>query len=382
VRLNEIQTVGSHNSYHLEAPPEEHEIRKAIDSRAYQLEYEHLPLPQQFSDQKVRQIELDVFADDQGGKYANPIIRGAAGLGPYDEPAMQEPGIKVLHIQDIDYHSNCVTLIICLEQIKAWSDTHLGHIPITVLIELKDEPVPNDTVPFVTPEPWTPARMQALDAEIRSVFGEEEILTPDDVRGSFPTLEEAILTDGWPTLAEVKDKVLFLMDNSGGYRTDYLQGNPNLEGRVLFTNSEPGQPDAAFVKRNDPLTDTDIPQLVADGYVVRTRADGDTEEARSGDTTKRDAAFASGGHWVSTDYPVPGMAERFGTDYEASLPSGTVARCNPVNAPPECVDAELEDIIEVVDPEEPTEPTVPLSPGVAPTAPPAAPVSVNPRFTG
>ena len=42
--------------------------------------------------------------------------------------------------------------------------------------------------------------LDALDAEIRSVFEPEELLVPDDVRGEHDSLEEAILTDGWPTL--------------------------------------------------------------------------------------------------------------------------------------------------------------------------------------
>ena len=60
------------------------------------------------------------------------------------------------------------------------------------------------------------------------------------------------------------------------------------------------------MKLNDPIGDFDAIQADgAAGYVVRTRADADTVEARSGDTTPRDAALASGAQWVSTDYPVP-----------------------------------------------------------------------------
>jgi hypothetical protein len=63
-------------------------------------------------------------------------------------------------------------------------------------------------------------------------------------------------------------------------------------------------------------------------------------QARSGDTTQRDAALASGAQWVSTDYPVPGSSPF--SDYFVAIPGGTVARCNPVNTGPLCVDALLE----------------------------------------
>jgi len=72
---------------------------------------------------------------------------------------------------------------------------------------------------------------------------------------------------------------------------------------------------------------------VQQGYMVRTRADADTEQSRSGDTTRRDAAFASGAHFISTDYPVP---DPDFTDYQVTMPGGNIARCNPVNTTAEC----------------------------------------------
>jgi hypothetical protein len=53
----------------------------------------------------------------------------------------------------------------------------------------------------------------------------------------------------------------------------------------------------------------------------------------------RDAAFASGAQFVSTDYVFPD--EVFGTGYVADLPGEAVARCNPVSAPRRCQRADL-----------------------------------------
>ena len=386
VHLNEIQVIGSHNSYHLVPPDAEVALRKSVIGAANdQMMYEHAPLPTQFQSEKVRQIELDVFRDDAGGKYYEPLIRGAAGLGPYDD-AMKQPGIKVLHVQDVDYHSSCEALKTCLTQVKSWSDAHPTHAPIAILLELKDDPLKVGDYTFTTPDPWTTAAMDGLDAEIRDVFPEDQIITPDDVRGSAATLDEAVTTTGWPTLGASRGKVMFLMDNAGGYRTSYLSGHPNLEGRAIFTNANPGDPDAGFVKRNDP-TDASIPDLVKAGYVVRTRADGDTMEARDNDTSKRDAALASGAQWVSTDYPVPGIAVGFTTDYVAAIPGGTVARCNPVNGPEGCVSAELDTVYTPLAPP----PTVPSSSTTTTTTAPtdavdpadgAQPVDGSASYTG
>lgn len=350
VRLNQIQTIGSHNSYHLVPPPEELALRSLFtEEQDLLMQYEHDPLPVQFSDQAVRQIELDVFVDTAGGTFAEPFLRTIAtpDADPMP-PEMFQPGIKVLHVQDVDYASTCLTLVACLTQVKQWSDANPHHVPLAVLVELKEgDPSesgfipPGVALPFAPGAPWTAPRLDELDAEIRSVFSPGDLIVPDDVRGGHATLEEAILTDGWPTLADSRGKVMFLMDNGGGHRTTYLQGHPSLAGRVLFTNSSPGNPDAAFVKRNNAF-DSSIPGLVEAGYLVRTRADAETIEARSNDTTKRDAALASGAQWVSTDYPVPDMGFGFDTAYHASIPGGTVARCNPINAPVACDSTLLE----------------------------------------
>lgn len=398
LRLNQVQVVGSHNSYHLAASEAETALRRQVIGDADDaLQYTHAPLPDQFQDQKVRQIELDVFRDDDGGKYANPLLRAAAGEGPYD-PVMDEPGTKVLHVQDADYRTTCLTLVACLEAVEGWSDAHPTHLPIAIILELKDTELEVGDFPFVVPDPWDTPAMDALDQEILGVVPRDEIITPDDVRGDRATLSEAVTTDGWPTLGESRGKVMFLMDNGGDYRTDYLVGHPALEDRVLFTNSEPGQPDAGFVKVNDARGEVErIAQLVADGYLVRTRSDADTAEARSGDTSGREAALASGAQWVSTDYPVASYAEPFGTGYVVEIPGGTVARCNPINAPVDCVSAAI-DTASLVAEEPPvteppvTEPTVtepPVSeppvtapPVVEGEAPPAAPVVGPARFTG
>lgn len=338
LRLNQIQTIGTHNSYRILPSPEEQELlRSFIGEEADQLEYEHLPLGDQFETQRIRQIELDVFIDRTGGKYAEPLLRTVAGGDPYEPEIMAEPGFKVLHIQDVDYSSTCPTLEGCLQDVKDWSDANPSHVPIAVLLELKDTPLEFDGFEFTLPDLFESADMDALDEVIRSVFPDDRLITPDDVRGDHDTLEEAVLGgDAWPTLAESRGKVLFLMDNGGSYRTTYLDGHPTLEGRVLFTNAEPGDPDAGFIKMNDPMETELISERVGAGYLVRTRADGDTFEARAEDTTARDAALESGAQWVSTDYPLPGMAIGFTSDYVAAIPGGLTARCNPVTAPPAC----------------------------------------------
>jgi len=236
----------------------------------------------------------------------------------------------VIHVQDIDYRSHCQPFTQCLSILRDWSRAHPGHLPVFVLVENKDGPSRSERM--TQPEPLTAATFDALDREIRSVFQPGGIITPDDVRGTHKTLEAAVLTDGWPALDKASGKVIFLLDQDR-VTPLYTAGHPALEGRVMFTNGKPGTPDAAFVKVNDALSKPDlIPSLVKKGYLIRTMTDGGSQHVRSGDTSRRDAAMASGAQLLSTDYP---FTHRYpGSGFSVSFDNGRIARCNPVLVQP------------------------------------------------
>ncbi len=347
IRLNQIQVIGTHNSYHNGIAPNETKLWAQKNPKLLAaLDYRHAPLADQFS-AGVRQIELDIFVDSKGGLYANPNgphLVAQAGL-PADPPFdpngfMKQPGFKVMHVQDADYRSTCQTFVNCLQIVRSWSQAHPNHVPLFILVETKEDTPQRADYYFTHAEPFTRAAFDALDAEIRSVFPPEELVTPDLVRGQHATLNEAIRAEGWPTLAQCRGKVIFLMDQKK-VGPIYLEGHPSLRGRILFTNADPGTPDAAFVEQNEGTAEA-IAALVRQGYLVRTRADADTAQARTNDTSRRDIALQSGAQMVSTDYPNSEPASW--TGYKVALPNNVAARCNPVLKPVGCVDAQLEPI--------------------------------------
>ena len=121
------------------------------------------------------------------------------------------------------------------------------------------------------------------------------------------SLREAVLAGGWPTLDAARGKILFAIDSGAANVELYLRGHASLEGHVMFVNaiSEDAE-HAAYFTMNNPIKQGDlIRERVAKGYLVRTRADANTIEARDNDTTKRDAAYASGAQYISTDYYLP-----------------------------------------------------------------------------
>ena len=158
------------------------------------------------------------------------------------------------------------------------------------------------------------------------------MIVPDQIRGRHKSLEEAVLKGAWPTLKAARGKVVFLMDQRP-VGPVYLQGHESLAGRVIFTNAEAGQPDCAFTEENDGSQQV-IAALVHKGYLVRTRTDADTKEARINDTIHRDLALASGAQFLSTDYPTSEPSPW--SAYSVGFPGSAVARCNPVNGPHDC----------------------------------------------
>ncbi len=339
LRMTDILTVGTHNSYHQAiSEPIMAMIRRAAPNNWGDLDYVHPPLTEQLDD-GARALELDIYHDPEGGRYARPagMLLTRQEISPDYIEAMSKPGLKVMHIQDIDFHSSVFTYVQGLREIRAWSLAHPGHTPILLTMNTSDgkSRVPGgaDGLPF------DEAAFDGLDAEITSVFPPGAVITPDIVRGGAASLREAVLEQGWPRLGEARGKILIAIDEFDRRRDAYRRGRKSLEGCMCFVNSDQDAPDNAYYTLNDYADGPRITELVRAGFMVRTRADADTVEARSNDTVRRDAAFLSGAQYVCTDYRRPDT--RF-SDYQVRLPDGAVAVANPQRAPERCAGIAIE----------------------------------------
>ncbi len=300
LRLNQFQAKGTHNSYHIAQPD-------AIKPLAYT----HAALDVQFRTQGVRQIELDTHYN-------------------YFKQAYE-----VYHLGTFDEGTTCRLFVDCLKVIKGWSDENPAHLPIFIQIEPKDSPTKDEAEDL----------FGRLEGDVLSVFPKERVITPDSVRGSAKSVREGLAANGWPTLGEVRGKIIFFVDNSAGFRQYYTHENKDLDGRLMFVDGELDSPWSGVILANTPDTDAvKIAAALKANLIVRTRADGDNEEPFAGDTTHRDQAIASGAQLISTDYPavvkgVPAM----GAAYVVEIPEGSPARCNPVTGPKECTAKDIED---------------------------------------
>ncbi len=239
-RLNEIQVIGSHNSYHFAPPPAVLGLIGKVRKDALAAwDYSHPPIREQLQKDGLRQFELDVYGDPEGCLYAQPFILKMAALAgkktPPSDPKrlMQKPGFTILHVPGID---------------------------------------------------------------------------------------------GWPPLSETRGKCLFMLDNTGPVRDAYPAKNKNLARRFLFVSApKENHPAAAIFKVNKTRRDAKIIRaLVKKGFLVRTRAD-----SKGFDEKRRDAAFASGAQWISSDH----FSRKIPVPRRVAFPGGKTIRPNPVSKP-------------------------------------------------
>jgi hypothetical protein len=335
LRLDQLQVVGSAESYK-ERPSNALMtlIRLSGRRNAEALDFGMPSLEAQL-DNDVRALRFDIAYDPKGGLFKSPAAASMAMelLADAYLRAMAKPGFKVIHILDVDYRSSCVALADCLHRIALWSNAHPRHLPIVITLTTNDSrtPMPGATKPV----PCDEAAMNALEGEIRATFTSDQLITPDQVKGKYENLRTAVLAHAWPKLASARGKVIFVLDD-GPLKIKAYQGTrKSLEGRAMFVVTDENSPLASFLSLPDPLKErARIQMAVLAGFMVMTRADAETREARLGSTARRQAAFASGAQIVETDFVIPDPAIG---NYRVSLADNPAAICGAELRPQHCV---------------------------------------------
>ena len=178
--INQLQFLGSHNSYRTRTfDPIMQFLYSIQDSlppgfNPDEWDYGHVPLEEQFDSYGIRSIELDVFNDPDGGMFFPRRGNAVLGLDPLsNEPALLEPGLKVLHYPDLDYNTHYFTFKQALTAVKTWSDANKSHLPIIILVEPKEDNPSQFHPEFVQTIPFDKNSLGTIDEEIKDVFGED-----------------------------------------------------------------------------------------------------------------------------------------------------------------------------------------------------------------
>ena len=309
LRLNDVRILASHNSYKKKPDTKVlkflYKVKNKIgpENDPIQLDYGHELLSTQLNDYAIRGFELDIYFDPQGGKFSKRKINSFVGglRTKSKEVGLKSPGFKILHIADIDYETNYVTLESALAELRTWSQNNSMHCPIFVNIEVKATS-PGDlsktlrNLGFKRATKFTENTFHLLDSIIESNFSAEQLFTPVDMKNGNTSLRARINNEGWPLYNDCRGKICFVMEG------DNINLYKNKGERPLFVYGEKEDDNVIFLLRNDPINNEAEINALTDQYIVRTRTDAGTLEARKNDYARFFAALTSNAQIISTDY--------------------------------------------------------------------------------
>lgn len=271
IALNEIQLLASHNSYKKTGS----EIGKFFvglgDSfaEAKSLRYGYRHLTEQF-EHGIRSQEWDV-------RYQNN-------------------GFQINHVPLVDNSSVAPQFDKALEEVALYSEHNPHHIPIIILIELKNDwMMLNPLLKNIGAN-----EIQLLDKLIEEKLG-NRLFKPSDMINSSLTLRETIENNGWPSVHALLGKVLFVLHP--GFATDtYYALDETLSSQTMFIGVDHNnleQPYAAFVVHNNP-SPSQIQPMIEAGFIVRTRIDSGLQF----DDQIFEQAVWSGAQILTTDFSI------------------------------------------------------------------------------
>lgn len=297
LRLNHLQMRGTVNSYH--------DFR---DDERPEIAYRHLPLDEQAALQGIRQFDIDLAADRDGFISLRP-------------QATEHPG---------DDENNCLSFRGCLWQLRDWSEATPNHPLVIVFV--------GETHIIQGRLPALQVQLDDIEREIIAGVGRERVLTPSDVQGGFPSLRAAVQCVGWPTVEATRGKYLFVLNDRGLPRVQYLlEGGLDPDDRLLFVVGDPSaaedpatadeviftfDPDERFGFETDRATVPEMTALARAGYLIHAITD---------DPMAADEFREAGAHMVGTRFP-----ERLWPAADHPI------TCNLLTSPVDCDPAEID----------------------------------------
>lgn len=271
IKLNDIQMLASHNSYKKKGSDLGHLFVGLGDSfdeaRAMQYGYQKL----------TRQLEL--------------------GIRSFEfDLRLRKTNFMLTHVPLVDNSSVAPRFDLALEELNLYSEHHPDHLPIIILMEIKDDwMILDHALNEIDDE-----ALLKLDTLIKDKLG-DKLFQPNNMLQEDETLYETILNTGWPSVASLRGKFIFVL-HPGSFTTRYAELDPSLETQSMFIGTYYEQSEvsyASFVVHNDPNMDT-IQSMVQRNLIVRTRIDSNL----SFDLTRYEQAIASGAQILTSDFTV------------------------------------------------------------------------------
>ena len=270
VKLDDIQTIASHNSYKKVGPAIGRFFVGLGDSfaEARALNYGYQSITDQLN-LGIRSFEFDL-------RYRNGVF-------------------ELTHVPLVDQSSQAVNFELVLEEIKLFSE-HQTHLPIIILVEVKDDWMMLD--PFL--DAFDQNALTLLD-ELISTKLQTYVYKPSHLIDETEVLSDVIMNDGWPVINDLLNQTIFVL-HPGNYTAPYYEMDKTLQTQSMFIGSyytEILPSYASFFVQNDVDVEK-IKTLVDQHFMVRTRIDSNLYFSQS----RFLDAMESGAQILTTDFSI------------------------------------------------------------------------------
>ncbi len=244
IKLNQIQMLASHNSYKKKGSDLGHLFVGLGDSfdEARAMKYGYQKLTNQL-ELGIRSFEFDV--------------------------RLRKTHFMLTHVPLVDNSSVAPRFDMALSELKLYSDYHEDHLPIIILMEIKDDwMILDHALNEIDDE-----ALLRLDLLIEETLG-DKLFKPKDMINDDRSLYETILNDGWPSVSSLRGKFIFVL-HPGSFTSRYLALDDTLQSQKMFIGTyfeSSSEHYASFVVHNDPDIET-IQSMIDRNLIVRTRID-------------------------------------------------------------------------------------------------------------
>ncbi len=271
IKLNEIKYLASHNSYKKNGPELGRLIIGLASSKeeARALDYGYKSLTEQLQ-LGIRSMELDL--------------------------RLRKDVFHLTHVPLVDNSSVAPVFSMALREIALFSQHNPNHIPIIILLEIKND--------------W-----MVLDPKLRDIGAEElrdlndliiaeldnHLVMPEQMKADNKTLNETIVSQGWPSVQSLLGKVIIVL-HPGEFSTAYYELNLSDEKQAMFIgvyHNDIEKSYASFVVHNS-LDVELISSMVELGLIVRTRIDDNLVFS----WVDFDKAMSSGAQILTSDFTI------------------------------------------------------------------------------
>jgi len=206
IKLNDIQMIASHNSYKKIGPAIGRFFVGLGDSfdEARALNYGYKNITDQLT-LGIRSFEFDI-------RYRNDIF-------------------EITHVPLVDASSQTVNFELLLEEINLFSVNQEYHMPIIILIEIKEDWMMLD--PYL--QDINTLELEKLDTLISEKL-DDQLFKPSDLVNETESLKEKIMNNGWPSVSELLNKVMIVL-HPGSFENTYYEMDGSLQSQSMFIGS-------------------------------------------------------------------------------------------------------------------------------------------------